>query len=221
MSRTPSPKAEVLAPSNRPNRHERRRERTYSALIGAARRVMADKGFGAAAISDITEEADVAMGSFYNHFSSKEELLKAVAQDTLRRLGEDVDRVLVGIEDPARAQAFAWLQAIGSGLADPDTGWFVLRHTYTSEAINEPLRARLERDLILGREAGRFRFTDPRLTSVLINGALSGLLASALRRECEPAALARGVAQILIGLGVGEDEANVIAADALVATGQK
>lgn len=221
MAQTPNSKAKASIVAARPNRHKRRRERTYSAIIVAARRVMADKGFGAAAISDITEEADVAMGSFYNHFSSKEELLMAVAQDTLRRLGEDVDRVLVGIDDPARAQAFAWLQAIRSGAADPDVGWFVLRHTYSVEAINEPLRARLERDLILGRATGRFRFSDPRLMSVLINGALSGLLASVLRGECPPKALSVGVAQLLVALGVPAEEAKVIAAEASAATRHK
>lgn len=63
---------------------------TEAALKDAARRVFADKGYLNAKITDITAEAERAAGSFYNHFSSKEDLLKALLADLLADSDRDV-----------------------------------------------------------------------------------------------------------------------------------
>lgn len=55
-----------------PNRLERRKQRTRESLIHAAQAFIA-VGKLNAPILDITQAADVGMGSFYNHFESKDE----------------------------------------------------------------------------------------------------------------------------------------------------
>jgi len=61
---------------------------TEAALKEAAKRVFSRIGYLKAKITDITAEANRASGSFYSHFSSKEQLLEALLVDMLAE-GDD------------------------------------------------------------------------------------------------------------------------------------
>jgi AcrR family transcriptional regulator len=67
-----------------------RRQRTRGSLVAAGRRLIAARGIAALRIADITQEAGVALGSFQNHFASKEELVEAVVSDTLASLADEI-----------------------------------------------------------------------------------------------------------------------------------
>ena len=55
-----------------------RGRRTWEKLLDAAAREFGARGFHEAAINRITENAGVAMGTFYVHFQSKEEIYRAL-----------------------------------------------------------------------------------------------------------------------------------------------
>src|SRR5215212_10637460 len=91
-------------PDDPPNRLTRRKQRTRAALIKAA------QGFIAAGklnvpVLEITQAADVGMGSFYNHFQSKEELFEAAVADVLDNHGALLDQLTGLIDDPAETFA--------------------------------------------------------------------------------------------------------------------
>src|SRR5881227_1322395 len=62
------------------SRSERRKARTTTAIMDAAERHFLERGFQNAKVDEIAEEADVAVGSVYNHFGSKEGLYRAALE---------------------------------------------------------------------------------------------------------------------------------------------
>jgi AcrR family transcriptional regulator len=69
---------------------EEQKARTRDRLLGAAARVIARKGLGAASVDEISEEAGFSSGALYANFASKEEVFAAA----LRYQLEDHDRFL-------------------------------------------------------------------------------------------------------------------------------
>src|SRR3954464_13141944 len=82
--------------------------RTRAALVHAARTVFARDGFLDAKISDISKAAALAHGTFYTHFTSKEEIFREVILE-LRAEAFDVrnqqDRATVPLSPRARVEA--------------------------------------------------------------------------------------------------------------------
>ncbi|MBV9514411.1 MAG: TetR/AcrR family transcriptional regulator, partial [Mycobacteriaceae bacterium] len=75
-----------------PSRQERRKQQTRAALIKAAQGFIA-AGELNAPVQDISRAADVGVGSFYNHFDSKEELFRAAVEDVLDLYGGVLDEL--------------------------------------------------------------------------------------------------------------------------------
>jgi NADH dehydrogenase len=80
------------------SRRERKKLETREALLEAAWTLFRDKGFDDTTVEEITERADVAKGTFFNYFSSKDGLLAELA---LWRLSQLHDALDVGRGAPA------------------------------------------------------------------------------------------------------------------------
>jgi AcrR family transcriptional regulator len=64
----------------------RRGQRTRDKLIAAARSIFEKDGFLAARITDISDKAAVAHGTFYTYFDSKEAIFRAVAEQMMSEI---------------------------------------------------------------------------------------------------------------------------------------
>jgi AcrR family transcriptional regulator len=66
-------------------RREERKAQNREKLLLAARRVFAAKGLGEATARDIVRETDLATGTFYNYFASKEDVFRALLTELSQR----------------------------------------------------------------------------------------------------------------------------------------
>ena len=71
-------------------RVSRRRARTRAELLAAARQVFAARGYHDASIAEITELADVGVGTFYLHFRDKDEAFTTLLEEGFQQLREQV-----------------------------------------------------------------------------------------------------------------------------------
>ncbi|MEM8661047.1 MAG: TetR/AcrR family transcriptional regulator, partial [Pseudomonadota bacterium] len=96
MSETAPTSPKEGAPSN-PNRQARRKQRTRARLIKAANAVFLREGVDNASVTDITDEADLAYGTFYNYFNSVEEIVAASVEQVLLDVHDGIDIVPGGV----------------------------------------------------------------------------------------------------------------------------
>ena len=68
-------------------RRAAKREATREQIMTAAARLFRERGYAATTVDEIAEAADVAKGTFYYHFASKEQLMVDLVRDTLGQVG--------------------------------------------------------------------------------------------------------------------------------------
>jgi len=76
------------------------RERTRRKIIDAAVEVFADRGFVGARVSAIAKTAEVAEGTLYVHFKSKEDILVAVFREKMAVLLKELTELVALHDDP-------------------------------------------------------------------------------------------------------------------------
>ena len=75
-------------------RGARRKARTRTDLLAAARHVFAARGYHDASIAEITQLADVGVGTFYLHFRDKDEAFHTLLEEGFREMREQITNTL-------------------------------------------------------------------------------------------------------------------------------
>ena len=203
------------------SRLDRRKARTRQALIDAAVRLIAEGRGDRASIQEITEEADIGFGSFYNHFDTKEQLFQTAAEDVLERWGQLIDRASAGITDPAELFAVGTRITGRLGWTHPDIAGFLVGAGLAVLDIPIGLVPRALRDIQAGQAAGRFTAPDAEIALSAAAGGMLGMLRMCQRHperitEASVDQLAEAVLRLL---GVPAPEAARLAALPLPDTG--
>jgi AcrR family transcriptional regulator len=157
-----------------PNRLERRKQRTRSALIQAAQ-VFIGAGKLNVPVLEITQAADVGMGSFYNHFESKEELFAVALNEVLDAHGALLDQITEPLDDPAETFACSFRLTGRLFRQRPQESRVLLASGVLLMKSDRGLAPRALRDIVAAVQANRFRVDDPALALAVAGGALMGL----------------------------------------------
>lgn len=95
-----------------------RSDNRRQALIDAAAAAFRERGYHAASMREVAGRVGMLAGSMYYHFASKDDLLLAVYAEGVRRISDQVNREIDGIEPPRerlRAALEAHLDALLDG----------------------------------------------------------------------------------------------------------
>ena len=137
-----------------PARQTRRKERTRAALIDAAQQLIAEGEDAHASIQAITELADVGFGSFYNYFSSKEELFEAAATSAVDDYLRWLDERLPDGDDPVQRLVESVRLTGRLALEQPRTAAILTRRLPLLDNSDDPRGERIRADVAAAMAAG-------------------------------------------------------------------
>lgn len=189
--------------------------RTRRALIDAGRRLLACRPVEDLTVMDVVRTARLSQPSFYNHFSSKEELVEAVAADFFESDVAYKKGVFDRAADPAEAIATNAIHTLMVARRDPAVAWVMVR----SGAMRELPRAKAEDGLVrmiaAGVRKGRLRVANAEVAASAIRGAASSLLRDTLLGGTPPDVERQLAELVLRMLGLNAREARTVAERAM------
>ena len=163
-----------------------------NAILDAAEAVFAERGFHGARIQDIARGARTAVGTVYNHFEQKEDVLRALLDERTEAL---LTELAPRVGDPGAFEA-RLVARLGRLLHYVDThrGFFALAIDHGLLGASTAAAA----SVLGGRDPRRLaRFSDA-LQEIVTEGVAAGTLAA-----IEPVRLARLLGGILRAFTVG------------------
>ncbi|WP_419898759.1 TetR/AcrR family transcriptional regulator [Roseomonas sp. USHLN139] len=179
-------------------RRAEKMEETRAALIRAARRAFAEKGYAAAAMDELTAEVGLTRGALYHHFGDKKGLLQAVIAE--------IDAEMLAHTARLRAAAATpWLGFLAEGIGyielalDPEIQRIMLLDgpAVLGDPSRWPNQNACLRTSIAMVEAlvadGTLAPVDPEAAARLINGAALNAALWIAASDDPPATLARAV----------------------------
>ncbi len=147
--------------------------------MNAAEALFLDKGIGPTTIEEITGGADVAKGTFYLHFSSKEDIHAALGERFVRKFVADLE---IAVAKAPRtnwsARLAVWVKAATSGFLDngPLVDMLYHAHPRPPDGGPNPIADHLKALLEAGHDAGAWSIDDPEFTAVFLFGGIHGVV---------------------------------------------
>jgi AcrR family transcriptional regulator len=112
-------------------RRERKKPELRTRIYETARQLFLERGFEATTVVEIAEAADVAQGTFFNHFASK--------QDVLAEITSEVSEYLHGMVDQQLARPVSTLERV-AGFADSVADQLIQTRGLARDVVLELMR---------------------------------------------------------------------------------
>lgn len=189
------------------SRTERRKLLTRANLLAAGEQQISTTGLARLSIHTTTELADVALGTFYNHFANKDELVEEILGRDRRRLSSAIQEQQQRAHDPIEQIAATVATCLWRAVLEP--GWARFAAEFWAVGRwptdnDEPWL--LAPVLAAGIASGELTVEDPDLALGAVRDLLGGLLrryAASADHITDGVMLRQGVANALQILGAG------------------
>jgi AcrR family transcriptional regulator len=179
--------------------------------LQAARRVFALIGYEATTVRDIIRETDLASGTFYNYFKSKDELAIAVLETLMHDLALRIQEVTDTFEDPAQVYAFGIRTVLDTATTDMRWAQMLNRSEVIADAMFRMMGPFAIRDLRLASQAGRFEVSNAELVWRLTTHALIGASLAITTGQMPASASDQIIMRLLCMTGIGANAATELA----------
>lgn len=192
-------------------RRARKRTENREKLLAAARVLFAEQGVEATTIQQITDEADLGFGTFYNHFEDKERLVDEVLSHMVSTQGAEINAITEKIEDPAEVISVSHRYFIRLATLDPGWAWLLLHLDTSHDVALRSLAPFARRNLSRGSESGRLDLVDEQIALVSNGGALLAVMRAVLDGNAPDNADVLHAEGVLRMLGLSADDAREVA----------
>ena len=193
-------------------RTDRRRTRTRAALLQAGQSLFAAQSVDAVSIDEIVLAADVAKGSFYNHFADKDALAREIAVTVRGEVEAQVDLANAGVTDPVMRMARAQAVVIRFAVRQPERVRAMTRLFAGATLPNAPMNRGVRADIEAGLTTGCFRDLTVETGVLMAMGVATVAVSRVLEPEgMTPADALAGdlIFALLRGLGVDGATARI------------
>ncbi|WP_296599095.1 TetR/AcrR family transcriptional regulator [Phenylobacterium sp.] len=200
-----------------PQRPDRRRVRTRAALLRAGQELFAARSVDGVSIDDIVGAADVAKGSFYNHFPDKDALARTLADEARRQVEALAAHMGAGVDDPAERVARALCGFTRQAAEQPEAARLGSRLFQGAAIPDLPMDRGVRADIQAGLQSGRFRGLSLEAGVLMAVGVVQIAVARALDTSASgpPSELARELGfGLLRGLGLDPPSAAAVSVSA-------
>jgi AcrR family transcriptional regulator len=183
--------AELGAPMRAAFKHRPRTkppEERRDDLMNAAQKLFLENGIAATTIDQITSAANVAKGTFYLHFRSKEDVLGALRERFVQDYLAGLAAALDGCDaNDWNERLAAWVRAGICGYLDAVALHDIVFHEYNPDAreqsAGDAVFDHLESLIDAGTKAGAWAVDDPQRTAVFLFYGLHGAVDHALATQ--------------------------------------
>lgn len=162
---------------------DRRVNRTRLALLEAAQRLFALRSVEGVSIDDIAKEAEVAKGSLYNHFESKEALADELFRMMRSHVADLLDAAIDTITLPPERLVRGSFVILRFALDHPESAAALLK--LSPELLDDaaPLNVKAREVIIEGLGSGHFKGIPADSATLLVVGATLVMVQDSIDRQ--------------------------------------
>lgn len=189
----------------------RKRDRTREKLLIAAQELLLEGGFAALGIQQLTERAEVALGTIYNYFRTREEVADAVVEMLTNSFLGAIANITHGLSDPAEIMSASIRQTLSWMKPNSEFGRLLFISGLPMTRYVYQTRQGFHKDMQLGISTGRFSVTQEAVISSMIAGGVMAVLLDLFLGQVQAEVIENVAEQALLMLGLSAQEAQQIA----------
>lgn len=205
-------------PALKLSRTTRKKLETKDKLLNSLQVLVLEHGVDSVSINDITEMADIGLGTFYNYFDSKNAILDELSNLFYGYYHRDLDKITADLTDPAEIFATSTYYTYGKVIDGSLWGKFLFDSGLPVDFYLGMMRKRSGADIRDGLSSGKFKI-ERELTGLnlsILGGMLISVTTGLYKGDLAPSLLTSISEQALMLLGVKKAKAQKISQSCVI-----